>query len=150
EEAKRKDSPTLEGRVVPAQGRQGYRLVSDFPGLSLEQIEPGAFLVVREIGFRTQPLPEPVVNRREVQNQKIDAGVTERIDPVNGFAQRTSGPRRLADLVGVLMHEPIGIQFARELLLATQDLPPDKLVSQLLVTWNGRKGLDRQQTFAKP
>src|SRR5437879_3123032 len=117
------DAPVREPNLVSARRDEGDGAARVLPALELVAIELGSLLPVAEVLARIAAR-EPVVDRRKVENAKVDAVVAEPVHPADRVGELRGGPRRLAELVGVVVEEPVGAELLREFLFSPEDRRP--------------------------
>ena len=146
QEAQREDAAPLEAHVVPAFGEvEGGR--ARLPALALHAVVLGRLFPAREVRARVHAGAKGVVDRGEVEHAEVDQVEADAVDPADRVAQRHAGPRRLADLVGVVVDVPVGAELARELALARQQRSPRGPAAGAV---GALEPLDRQQPTAEP
>src|SRR6185503_9961587 len=72
--------------------------------------------VCRRIGLRARG--------SEIEEFEVDCAVTHPVDMLDRAPEIEAGKRALMKLVGILVEEPVRIQFKRELLLTLEDVGP--------------------------
>ena len=122
EEWDREDTSDLKLHVMSARRNEGDARLRGFPALELSLVEIGWILIAGEVSLRIIAPLEPVIDRNEIENFKINAVVTRRIDPADRILQRYARPRAFTNFVRVVMNKPIGLQFGGEVLFADAKL----------------------------
>src|SRR5437879_11769129 len=90
------DAPVREPNLVSARRDEGDGAARVLPALELVAIELGSLLPVAEVLARIAAR-EPVVDRRKVENAKVDPGVAEPVHPADPGDALHGGAARLTE-----------------------------------------------------
>ena len=123
QEAQREDPAPHEARLVPTTAHQ-VDAVAALPAAHLRPVPGLRPFEMEEALTGVVAGREVVVGRLEVQQLEVDGVEPHGVDLADGVDQTQTRPRALAKFVGVVVHEPVGIERRRELLLAPQDRRP--------------------------
>src|SRR5436190_11731041 len=120
------DASVLELRIVAA-ARREVDLRRLPPAADLHAVVRRGLRIPRERVTRIAASSEVVVRGPEIEVGEVDRVVSERVDAADAFEQRHTGPRAFSKFVGVVMEKPIGVEFTRELRLASKQALPREL-----------------------
>src|SRR5262249_10519463 len=115
-----KNTSSVEFHLVAAAGHEvGARALS-LPAFDLWPVPMTTGLVVAEHRSRILGGAKAVGGRPEVEELEVDRVVSHVIDSGDGVRQPETLPRALAEFVGVVVKEPVGVDLGAEHALACQ------------------------------